>query len=69
MSKIKTCPFCGSEGLVSTCSNIYSDVYLVACSGEHDSGCVALSLNGFCDSEKEAIEEWNKREGAEHEQD
>jgi len=63
IEKILACPYCGSEGMLSKCSNICDEVFVVTCSGELDSDCVALSMNanGFVDNADEAIRSWNKR--------
>jgi len=61
--KLLPCPFCRSDGLVSTLTNIYSTAYVVTCSGERDSGCCGLALNGYCENKQDAIDAWNNRCG------
>ena len=62
MTELRRCPFCGGKALVDSAvdydDDIYSEIFVVECV---DCGA---SSNGY-DTEKEAIEHWNKRVVAE----
>ena len=56
MGSIKNCPFCGSKCKIELYGNYKSEFYRVSCNGEDQH-----SLDFWDDTEKEAIETWNKR--------
>ena len=59
--ELAPCPFCGSEAVVNPVSNIYDDAYVVVCTGENNTSCCALAMDGYDEDRTEAIHLWNKR--------
>ena len=55
MTELKKCPFCGSEARLNTCSG----KYFVECT--HETWCEVLPKTWLYNTEKEAIEAWNRR--------
>lgn len=67
MTKIKPCPFCGSEAKLSNSYNerrgtFYTKVLCMQC---HAEGSPIKSANMTAETTKEAIERWNVRTTAE----
>ena len=60
---MKTCPFCGSDAMVMPQSHIENDhralQWVVICQNE-EAECNARIP--YCNSEKEAVDQWNRRE-------
>ena len=55
MTELKKRPFCGSEARLNTCSG----KYFVECT--HETWCEVLPKTWLYNTEKEAIEAWNRR--------
>lgn len=58
MTKLKPCPFCGNTAVDVKDDCYPAPNYYVVCD-YNDDGCGASS--GFCRTEEEAIEVWNRR--------
>lgn len=57
MERLKPCPFCGSDGVVSQKKDL--ETWIVECSNKR---CPASYMIGWdYETEKEAIEAWNRR--------
>ena len=54
MSKLKPCPFCGSESISCRDAGYHTDVWFIQCEE-----CWATFPH--FDSEQEAVETWNRR--------
>ena len=44
-NKLKACPFCGGEALLSELSNELDSAFKITCIGEIDSSCAGLGLD------------------------
>ena len=60
--KLKPCPFCGGEALLSKLSNELECVFKIACIGYVYSDCAGIGLDGYFETKKDAIRSWNVRE-------
>ena len=62
MEQLKSCPFCGGEGIIGSEVSWFNpagkDEYYVACFNEY---CDVQPRTIYMDTEKEAIEAWNRR--------
>lgn len=58
MANLKTCPFCG--GVATQIFSVYSETYVYGCL---TNGCMGNAHKHLCryNTDKEAIEAWNKR--------
>ena len=68
MSKIelKPCPFCGGHPEIVTPEETDGQYWFIACTNDN---CWGIAGTDLCDTETEAIDKWNRRDGETHDVD
>ena len=60
---IKPCPFCGGRPEIVTPEETDGQYWFIACTSDN---CWGIAGTELCDTETEAIDKWNRRDGEKH---
>ena len=57
---LKPCPFCGGQPEIVTPEETDGQYWFIACTNDN---CWGIAGTELCDTETEAIDKWNRRDG------
>ena len=64
--RLKPCPFCGGHPEIVTPEETDGQYWFIACTNDN---CWGIAGTELCETESEAIDKWNRRDGENHADD